>query len=129
MSTRWTDARIEALIDCANAVLAGEEGEGDCNETSHDDIRFGVQRLEEERAQIRAEGERRIGKDADPDALTYDRIWILAAHAVARRDSSLILRVAQALTGGPRREKNGRAALALQWQVLEILGYVETGKE
>lgn len=39
LAMRWTLKRIDAALDAINAMLAGEEGEGDCGDTSFEDLK------------------------------------------------------------------------------------------
>jgi len=51
---RWTAPRVEAAIAAINAMLAGEEGEGDAEGVSFDDLREARSCLHAERAKLRA---------------------------------------------------------------------------
>jgi hypothetical protein len=53
MKTRWTIKRLDAAINALNAMLAGEEGEGDWSpDHSADDLESALKRLQEEREQL-----------------------------------------------------------------------------
>jgi hypothetical protein len=50
--TNWTRKRINAALQAINAMLAGEEGEGDAEGITFDDLQAAAQRLREERDRL-----------------------------------------------------------------------------
>ena len=53
MSLRWTLPELDAAIAAVSAQLAGEEGEGDCADTKHEDLEGALRKLRALKAKLK----------------------------------------------------------------------------
>lgn len=63
MRPRWTEKRLAAAIQAVTAMLAGEEGEGDAEGLTFDDLEGALARLQHEQERLRAK--RQIAKPSE----------------------------------------------------------------